>query len=193
MLSIRQPLRFCVQRRALSVSRRSFSADDSSRPFPSPHPTRPIQNAPPSKPQPPSQDFQLPSSLAEIQQPPDTTSRAASGNGSNNSNFKVEAATTSSNPTPVEHLFDTYKLLQVLENQGFTRAQAEIVMKGIKFRLRDRWSGEKRDGRLRTGLLKPQGVSSAYIQKLLLQRSDLDNVSPNNTLTATNVKQCRLY
>lgn len=138
MLSIRQPLRFCVQRRALSVSRHSFSADDSSRPFPSPHPTRPIQNAPPSKPQPPSQDFQLPSSLAEIQQPPDTTSTAASGNGSNNSNFKVEAATTSSNPTPVEHLFDTYKLLQVLENQGFTRAQAEIVMKGIKFRLRDR-------------------------------------------------------
>lgn len=36
------------------------------------------------------------------------------------------------------HHFDTYRLLQSLEQQGFTRPQAEVVMKGIKFKLRER-------------------------------------------------------
>ncbi|CEG78729.1 hypothetical protein RMATCC62417_13296 [Rhizopus microsporus] len=35
------------------------------------------------------------------------------------------------------HHFDTYKLLTQLEGQGFSRKQAEVIMKGIKFRLRE--------------------------------------------------------
>jgi hypothetical protein len=36
------------------------------------------------------------------------------------------------------HHFDTHKLVQSLEQQGFSRAQAEVIMKGIKFKLRER-------------------------------------------------------
>lgn len=35
------------------------------------------------------------------------------------------------------HHFDTYEILTHLESQGFTRKQAEVIMKGIKFRLRE--------------------------------------------------------
>ncbi|KAI9246853.1 hypothetical protein BY458DRAFT_560492 [Sporodiniella umbellata] len=42
----------------------------------------------------------------------------------------------SSSPRQSHH-FDTYKILTQLEGQGFTRNQAEVIMKGIKFRLRE--------------------------------------------------------
>jgi hypothetical protein len=46
---------------------------------------------------------------------------------------------THKNNTPFRqsHHFDTYKVLTQLEGQGFTRKQAEVIMKGIKFRLRE--------------------------------------------------------
>lgn len=37
-----------------------------------------------------------------------------------------------------QHHFDTHKLVQSLEQQGFSRTQAEVIMKGIKFKLRER-------------------------------------------------------
>ncbi|KAF7726941.1 hypothetical protein EC973_008237 [Apophysomyces ossiformis] len=52
------------------------------------------------------------------------------------------------------HHFDTYRLLLDLEHQGFTRPQAEVVMKGIKFKLRE---------------------SAAILGQRLLLRSDLEN------------------
>ncbi|KAG0166167.1 hypothetical protein DFQ28_007657 [Apophysomyces sp. BC1034] len=53
-----------------------------------------------------------------------------------------------------QHHFDTYRLLLDLEHQGFTRSQAEVVMKGIKFKLRE---------------------SAAILRQRLLLRSDLEN------------------
>jgi hypothetical protein len=105
---------------ARTVHYRSFG--DASRPFPPPNPTRPAEEAPSiddAKPKevPPSKDFVMSSTLdaiAEhtIYQPKETELRRS-------------------------HHFDTYNLLTQLENQGFTRTQAEVIMKGIKFRLRE--------------------------------------------------------
>lgn len=135
LFAVRQPFSLWTARRALSVARCTFSTDDSSRPFPSPHPTRPIQNALPSKRG--TNEFQLPSSLVEKTQHQEQTRDSSSCDSS--SNLKCTAETdVLDQSSSVEHLFDTYKLLQVLERQGFTRTQAEIVMKGIKYRLRDR-------------------------------------------------------
>ncbi|KAG2180045.1 hypothetical protein INT43_003832 [Umbelopsis isabellina] len=52
------------------------------------------------------------------------------------------------------HHFDTYKLLRSLEHQGFTRGQAEVIMKGIKFKLRQ---------------------STASLRQTMLTTSDLEN------------------
>ncbi|KAL0079740.1 hypothetical protein J3Q64DRAFT_1810725 [Phycomyces blakesleeanus] len=109
--------------------RRSIS-DDASRPFPSPFPTRPAQHMEPTDSQ----------TLADI----------------------VDASTpTKPDPTRPDaflqqHHFDTYNLLQNLEQQGFSRAQAEVFMKGIKFKLRE---------------------SAALVRQRLLLRSDLENES----------------
>ncbi|KAI7870814.1 hypothetical protein BDF14DRAFT_1720376 [Spinellus fusiger] len=122
----------------LSVKRlaQRYISDDASRPFPSPFPTRP---APP----PPS--------------PPTTTHQGTEPN--------VKSLVDIVDATPIylskadsfrQHHFDTYNLLTELERQGFTRSQAEVFMKGIKFRLRE---------------------SAALVQQRLLLRSDLENES----------------
>lgn len=37
------------------------------------------------------------------------------------------------------HHFDTYRIVQDLEAQGFSKQQAVVIMKGMKFKLRERY------------------------------------------------------
>lgn len=96
--------------------------NDSSRPFPPPQPTRPIDHLDDS-----------------------TTGNNADQKEGASMSTTIDAV--SQDPT-LHHLkdpntlikshhFDTYQLMKNLENQGFTRKQAEVIMKGIKFRLRE--------------------------------------------------------
>ncbi|KAJ8656055.1 hypothetical protein O0I10_008277 [Lichtheimia ornata] len=131
---------------AKSIRKRCIGTDETSRPFPSPFPTRPTQ---PNK----NDELALPvpvpitQSDTHVEEP-----YSHSSFRSNNSSNSYEGMNET--PLPPTHHFDTYQLLQALERQGFTRSQAEVVMKGIKFKLRE---------------------SSAFIRQRLLLRSDLDN------------------
>lgn len=102
--------------RQLFLQRRTVF-NDSSRPFPPPQPTRPIDH------------------LDDI-------------NSNNNKHVfspaldaVVDDPTLQANKDPFafrqSHHFDTYQVLIDLQSQGFTRNQAEVIMKGIKFRLRE--------------------------------------------------------
>lgn len=117
------------------LSRRYTSNGDL--PFPSPHPTRPIphdDDAPKLKPPLPDRaGGQKPESkagktvfddLAEAAKKPLRT-------------HKTSLASLR-DQTDIKHHFDTYDLLTKLSMQGYSRRQAETVMKGIKFRLRER-------------------------------------------------------
>lgn len=90
---------------------------DASRPFPPPQPTRPIHEL-----------------------------EGNSSNDSNNGNIMsstldavAEDTISYKDPNSFKrsHHFDTYEVLTHLESQGFTRRQAEVIMKGMKFRLRE--------------------------------------------------------
>lgn len=104
-----RPIRHLLQTRTVF--------NDSSRPFPPPQPTRPIDHFDPNN------------------------------NSHNKHVFSpaldavVDDSTAQANKDPFafrqSHHFDTYKVLTDLESQGFTRKQAEVIMKGIKFRLRE--------------------------------------------------------
>ncbi|GAA5809453.1 hypothetical protein MFLAVUS_002861 [Mucor flavus] len=121
--------------RQLFLQRRTVF-NDSSRPFPPPQPTRPIDH------------------LDDI-------------NSNNNKHVfspaldaVVDDPTLQANKDPFafrqSHHFDTYQVLIDLQSQGFTRKQAEVIMKGIKFRLRE---------------------CTASVRQQLLQKSDLENES----------------
>jgi hypothetical protein len=88
---------------------------DTSRPFPPPQPTRPIDH------------LEEPSAAKPLM----STTMNAVDEDPTLHNLKDP------NPPAKIHHFDTYELLKLLESQGFTRKQAEIIMKGIKFRLRE--------------------------------------------------------
>jgi hypothetical protein len=62
-------------------------------------------------------------------------------------NIVKETASATSSPSSIaadnaeeitRHHFDTYRIVQGLEAQGFTKEQAVVVMKGMKFKLRER-------------------------------------------------------
>ncbi|KAI8143207.1 hypothetical protein BJV82DRAFT_611794 [Fennellomyces sp. T-0311] len=122
-------------RRALFKPRfvRSIASDDASRPFPSPYPTRPA--IPTEEGEGEGRESQLPVLMETATE-------------------EKQHGDYECTPFRPQHHFDTYKLLLALERQGFSRSQAEVVMKGIKFKLRE---------------------SSAFIRRRLLLRSDLDN------------------
>lgn len=113
------PIKNSILHRHQACSRRSVFSD-SSRPFPPPQPTRPIDHL------------------------DDTTSSNADHKEATMSNTIDAVAGDPTihklkdpNPPRQSHHFDTYELLKHLESQGFTRKQAEVIMKGIKFRLRE--------------------------------------------------------
>ncbi|KAI8084253.1 uncharacterized protein B0P05DRAFT_534827 [Gilbertella persicaria] len=121
--------------RCPSLRRTAFS--DSSRPFPPPQPTRPIDMLDEAKNKSTMNTSSISPTLDAVAE--DTMSRDKNPNSFRRS-----------------HHFDTYKLLTYLESQGFTRPQAEVIMKGIKFRLRE---------------------CTASVRQQLLLTSDLENES----------------
>ncbi|KAG2217394.1 hypothetical protein INT45_005884 [Circinella minor] len=147
---------------------RCIESDESSRPFPSPYPTRPALIGKPENEE--EQDKQLlpvPMSAATDNFTSTTNTEQLLNNENNNDTLKQRQRQEQQyqrrrQAHPLvddisfqsQHHFDTYKLLLALERQGFSRTQAEVVMKGIKFKLRE---------------------SSAFIRKRLLLKSDLDN------------------
>jgi hypothetical protein len=112
---LKKMLRLCPLRsRVLPRFNHSFRrtlTHDPSKPFPPPQPTRPIDI---------------------LDQKDDKSVMSPTLDA-------VAQDITHKNNTPFRqsHHFDTYKVLTQLEGQGFTRKQAEVIMKGIKFRLRE--------------------------------------------------------
>lgn len=86
----------------------------SDRPFPPPQPTRPIDHFEDN-----SKDDVLSPTFDAVTEDPSLQK--------NNDPFAFRQS----------HHFDTYQVLTHLETQGFTRKQAEVIMKGVKFRLRE--------------------------------------------------------
>lgn len=84
------------------------------RPFPPPQPTRPIDHLEEN-----TKDDVLSPTFDAVTEDPTLKK--------NNDPFAFRQS----------HHFDTYQVLTQLEAQGFTRKQAEVIMKGIKFRLRE--------------------------------------------------------
>ncbi|KAI8375712.1 hypothetical protein EDC96DRAFT_496275 [Choanephora cucurbitarum] len=114
------------------IKRTAFN--DASRPFPPPQPTRPIDML---------EDNKKPSGMSP-------TLDAVAGDAVNHMKENGTQFKRS-------HHFDTYELLNHLESQGgFTRRQAEVIMKGIKFRLRE---------------------CTSSVRQQLLMSSDLENES----------------
>jgi hypothetical protein len=107
-----RPLRSSILRQP-ALRRTEFN--DASRPFPPPQPTRPIDMLDDANKKEsvmsPTMDAVVEDILLHSDKYSDISKRS--------------------------HHFDTYDLLMHLENQGFTRRQAEVIMKGIKFRLRE--------------------------------------------------------
>lgn len=105
-------LRFTrIKPRLITIPQRRTVFGD--RPFPPPQPTRPIEHYN-------VKDDGLSPTLDAVTEDP-------SLQRNNNDPFAFRQS----------HHFDTYEILTHLESQGFTRKQAEVIMKGIKFRLRE--------------------------------------------------------
>lgn len=91
---------------------------DASKPFPPPQPTRPIH---------------------DVQENGSSNDNSSSGTMSSTLDAVAEDTLSVKDPNSFKrsHHFDTYEVLTHLESQGFTRRQAEVIMKGMKFRLRE--------------------------------------------------------
>jgi hypothetical protein len=112
------------------------SASDSSRPFPPSHPTRPTLS---------ENSSQSTTSVSQdtVANQDDSTVFAPALEELANTSKPFNLASDKLEPPRFDdyfnrHHFDTFKLLRALEQQGFTRTQAEVIMKGIKFKLRHR-------------------------------------------------------
>jgi hypothetical protein len=110
------------------------SASDSSRPFPPSHPTRPIPA-----------DKSAQGSAALSQDTDENTVFAPALEELAKTSKPFNLGSDRIEPPRYDdyfnrHHFDTFKLLRALEQQGFTRSQAEVIMKGIKFKLRHRYN-----------------------------------------------------
>ncbi|KAI8075227.1 hypothetical protein BC940DRAFT_287773 [Gongronella butleri] len=175
MLGVRAPAAY---RSLLNRSRVTHRLYSSEKPFPRPYPNRPIDQqetaASPTDEQnatshengdnvasiPPSSTSISPLSSSTSTEVPPVASLAGDENEPRVIPLVSAQADLLKSDTSSQfirkHHFDTYRLLQTLENQGFSRLQAEVVMKGIKFKLRE---------------------STARLRKMLLLRSDLENDS----------------
>lgn len=91
---------------------------DASKPFPPPQPTRPIH---------------------DVHDNASNSDSNSSGTMSSTLDAVAEDTLSVKDPNSFKqsHHFDTYEVLTHLESQGFTRRQAEVIMKGMKFRLRE--------------------------------------------------------
>lgn len=118
-------------------TRQCHSALYSSRAFQPPHPTRPVQynqneeNQKPIEVQPASDQHNEANVFAPALEELTKTSKSFDLGSDKTEPLRYDDYFN-------RHHFDTYKLLRSLEHQGFTRGQAEVIMKGIKFKLRQR-------------------------------------------------------
>ncbi|CEJ01910.1 hypothetical protein G6F70_007114 [Rhizopus microsporus] len=90
------------------------------------------------------------------------------------------------------HHFDTYKLLTQLESQGFSRKQAEVIMKGIKFRLRECTASMKQQLLLSSDLENESYLFKAALSELrteiqVLRRNDMQMLQSELTLLTREV------
>ncbi|KAI9475393.1 MAG: hypothetical protein EXX96DRAFT_573134 [Benjaminiella poitrasii] len=111
------------------------SYNDASKPFPPPQPTRPVDI------------------LNDAKASTTSTSSPTLDAIVEDSNKNDQSAVNDTSFRRSHH-FDTYDLLTYLEGHGFKRKQAEIIMKGIKFRIRE---------------------CTASVKQQLLLTSDLEN------------------
>lgn len=74
---------------------------------------------------------------------------------------------------PSQHHFNTYTIVQDLQAQGFSKEQAVVIMKGMKFKLRERYFMSKVYSSVHVFILF-NSVSQLH-QELLL-KSALENV-----------------
>ncbi|CAO3600377.1 unnamed protein product [Absidia cylindrospora] len=178
--SISRPLSRSILETYITHFRQCRSFGDQSRPFPSPYPNRPVYEDGSTNDQTSNDttnDIMDVISLSSNQADDINTNRKLNDkpNGNNDRNpgnnddilssddstaiLNTQSSLSVEDPSLSfyrRHHFDTYRLLQSLEQQGFSRQQAEVVMKGIKFKLRE---------------------STALLRKQLLLRSDLENES----------------
>lgn len=133
------------RKRIASVSWRSrgsirwISSEESSRPFPAPYPTRPVP-----------EEEQGKEAGREDQEESPTMAQQEKHIGQQSLLQEQQLTPYVLKETPVQsqanyeryrlHHFDTYNLLVSLENHGFTRNQARVLMGGIKHRLRQRYA-----------------------------------------------------
>ncbi|KAI7898858.1 uncharacterized protein BX663DRAFT_523071 [Cokeromyces recurvatus] len=114
-----------LTRPLFQLSRRDFhrslikrnSYNDASKPFPPPQPTRPVDM------------------INDMNNNANATSPTLDAIVEDSN--KKEHSFTADTSFRRSHHFDTYELLTFLENHGFKRKQAEVIMKGIKFRIRE--------------------------------------------------------
>lgn len=109
-----------LKRTILQQSKRNNH--DASKPFPPPQPTRPIDML----------NDASDSNINDLDPLKDSVMSTALDSVTD------ETVSTKEKAYRRSHHFDTYDLAMHLENHGFTRGQSETIMKGIKFRLRQR-------------------------------------------------------
>ncbi|KAI8991287.1 hypothetical protein BDF20DRAFT_812620 [Mycotypha africana] len=146
--------------RSVTISKQqALKIHDASKPFPPPQPTRPID-------------------ILEKQKNPLTSTT------SNTSDATTSDANKQKNKTKQyrrSHHFDTYELLTQLEQQGFTRKQAEVLMKGIKFRLRECTASMKQQLLLTSDLENESYLFKAALSELrtevqVMRRNDMQKL-----------------
>lgn len=145
---------------------------DASRPFPPPQPTRPIH---------------------ELEE----NASNDSNNGSiMSSTLDAVAEDTMSYKDPNSfkrsHHFDTYEVLTHLESQGFTRKQAEVIMKGMKFRLRECTASVKQQLLLTSDLENESYLFKAALSELrtevqVMRRNDMQTLQTDLSLITREV------
>ncbi|KAI9306016.1 hypothetical protein BJ944DRAFT_264239 [Cunninghamella echinulata] len=158
-------LRSRIINRSILKSSRLYKLDNtlqykyfSDQPFPSPYPNRPVVDH--KKEQNIEETGLSNNNALQNWNPKDSNNNNDNYISIDNTLDKLKTSSSTTNTLQPsynrQHHFDTYRLLEALEKQGFTRSQAEVVMKGIKYKLRE---------------------STALLRKQLLLRSDLENES----------------
>ncbi|KAI8974947.1 hypothetical protein BDB01DRAFT_728582 [Pilobolus umbonatus] len=90
------------------------------------------------------------------------------------------------------HPFDTYLVLTQLEQQGFTRGQAEAIMKGIKFKLRECTASVNDHFLLNSDLENESYLFKAALSELrteiqVLRRNDMQHLQTELSLITREV------
>ncbi|CAO0797804.1 unnamed protein product [Mucor circinelloides] len=146
---------------------------DASKPFPPPQPTRPIH---------------------DVQENGSSNDNSSSGTMSSTLDAVAEDTLSAKDPNSFKrsHHFDTYEVLTHLESQGFTRRQAEVIMKGMKFRLRECTASVKQQLLLTSDLENESYLFKAALSELrtevqVMRRNDMQMLQTDLSLITREV------